>query len=102
MEAPHLIDPVARNFMYNTLQKCHVNRVTLYTIALNVGVFILFIGIFGGVLYYCYKTKPSDAELQQKILRDQQYILSKIRYYQGINADRKTSDITKLPVLEKY
>jgi hypothetical protein len=34
-------------------------------------------------LYYCYKRKPSPWELRQKMLKDQDYILSKIRFYQA-------------------
>ena len=39
----------------------------------------LFILIFGIGLYYCYKQKPSEYELHKKMLKDQQYILSKIK-----------------------
>jgi hypothetical protein len=102
MEAPRLIEPTARNFLACTLQKCHDTRVNIYTYALNTIVFFGFVLLFGGVLYYCYTNKPSDYEKQQRMLRDQQYIMSKIRYYQGMNNERKTSSITQLPTLEKY
>ena len=94
---PQLIDSSAKDFIYNTLQKCHYNRIKIYTFALNIGVFLLFVSIFGFTLYYCYKKKPSEEEARQKILRDQEYILSKIRFYQGENLAKKTSSITQLP-----
>ena len=97
--SPQLVDSSAKHFLYNTLEKCHYNRVKIYTIALNIIVFVCFVSIFGLTLYYCYKKKPSEEEAQQKLLRDQKYILSKIRYYQGENFNRKTSDITQLPTL---
>ena len=97
MDSARLIDPNARYFLYSTLQKCHDNRIKIYTTALNIGLLILFIGIFGVTLYYCYRKKPTEYELQQKIMRDQQYVLSKIRFYQSENMNRRASDITNLP-----
>jgi hypothetical protein len=99
METPRLIEPTARNFLSSTLQKCHDTRITIYTYAFNIIIFVSFVLVFGTALYYCYKNKPTEYEKQQQMLRDQQYILSKIRYYQGVQADRKTSSITQLPML---
>ena len=99
---PNLIDPMAKNFLFNTLQKCHDNRVKIYTWALNIGVLVVFVCIFGIVLYYSYKSKPTEYELQQKLMRDQQYILSKIRYYQGMKQEQQASNITSLPMMERY
>jgi hypothetical protein len=99
MDAPRLIESSAKDFLYSTLSKCHNNRVHIYTIALNIGVLIGFFLITFIILYYCYKKKPSEYEAKQKLLRDQQYILSKIRFYQGENIERRTSDITSLPIM---
>lgn len=99
MDIPRLIDNNARFYLYQTLQKCHENRVQLYTFALNVIVFIVFVIVTGSILYYNYKNKLTDEELQEKMIRDQQYILSKIRYYQAENQKKNTSDITNLPMM---
>lgn len=101
MDSARLIEPNARYFLYSTLQKCHDNRIKIYTTVLNISVFVLFIGCIGITLYYCYRKKPTDYELQQKIMRDQQYILSKIRFYQSENMKRNTSNITNLPFYMK-
>ena len=82
MDSPKLIDNGAINYMYDALQICHANRVKIYYIGLNVGVFVLFVLVVGLILYYCYKRKPSPYELKKKMLKDQEYILSKIRFYQ--------------------
>ena len=103
MDGPRLIESSAKNFLFNTLQQCHSNRVSVYYYALNIGVFLLFIGIAGFTLYYCNKQKMTDYEKQQKILHDQQYVLSKIRYYkeETKNAHQSTSSsITNLPFTE--
>lgn len=99
MNVTHLIDNNARFFLYNTLQKCHDNRVQLYSFALNIIVFILFVLIGGSILFYNYKIKPTYYETQEKMMQDQQYIVSKIRAYQMEKAKQKTSDITNLPML---
>jgi hypothetical protein len=104
MDNPRLIENSAKNFLFQTLQTCHYNRVSIYYYTLNIGILVLFFGIFGAVLYYSYKNKLTPYEMQQKMMRDQQYVLSKIRYFQE---DRKNmentqvSSITNLPYIQK-
>jgi hypothetical protein len=94
---PKLIDPYAIYHLNNTLSKCHNTRAQLYSWSLNIGIIIFIVAIIGTYIYYCYKTKPSEYEVQQKMLRDQEYILSKIRYYQNENVNKQVSNIDKLP-----
>jgi hypothetical protein len=96
---PNLIDLGVKDYMYSTLRNCHDYRTHIYSYALNIIVLFSFLGITGTVLYYSYKQKPTEYELKQKMLKDQQYILSKIRYYQNENQHRSVSNITKLPVI---
>jgi hypothetical protein len=98
MEDPKLIDNGAINYMYEALNICHSNRVKIYSIALNVGVLILFIVITATALYYCYKKKPTPYELKRKMLKDQEYILTKIRQYQGEKLRLSESLYDKIPV----
>lgn len=101
MFAPKLIDNNSRSYLVNVLQKCHDNRVNVYYYVFNLGIFISFILIFGFALYYCYTNKPSEYEKKQKMLKDQEYILSKIRFHQQIHQDKnqQMSNITNLPVV---
>lgn len=102
MENPRLIENSAKNYLFQTLQKCHNNRISIYYYLLNFGVLFLFVGIICLILYYCSKKKLSDYEKQQKMLKDQQYILSKIRYYQEDKKERQhsqVSGITDLPYI---
>ena len=102
MEAPNLIDHSAKYYLYNVLRKCHNNRVSIYYYVLNLGVLVVFLGITCAVLYYCNKEKMTEYEKQQKMLKDQQYVLSKIRYYKEENhkiQQSKMSPITNLPVI---
>jgi hypothetical protein len=104
MDGPRLIETSAQNYIFNTLQQCHSNRINVYFYALNVGVVVLLILVFGGALYYCSKRKISDYERKQNLLKDQDYVLSKIRFYQEDNKNIKqaqSSGITDLPFIEQ-
>jgi hypothetical protein len=88
--------------MFQTLQKCHSNRTTIYYYALNVGVLVAFIGLVGLVLYNAYKNKLSPYEQHEKMIRDQEYVLSKIRWFQEdrkVAHESELSSITNLPYL---
>jgi hypothetical protein len=81
MEYPRLIENTARHYLYHTLGQCHTYRVSIYSYVLNFGVFFILVLGLAAVLYYCYRGKMTDYEKEQKMYHDQQYILSKIRYY---------------------
>jgi hypothetical protein len=100
MLPPRLVDPYSVNYMMNTLQQCHSTRTNLYYHILNISVLVVFVLIVGTTLYYCSKDKLSDYEKKQKLLKDQQFIMSKIRFFQSENKeanDAKYSSITNLP-----
>lgn len=79
----HLIDQRIRSSLLNTLSGCHDTRVQLYTTAFNVTVLVVLVVGVALTLYYCHKRQPSAYETHQKLLKDQDYILSKIRFYQA-------------------
>lgn len=99
---PKLIEQGAYITMSNLLHKCHDNRVNIYLYLLNIGIFILFIVITGVILFYCHKTKTTPEENREKELKEQEYILSKIRYYKEHQRSiaSKTS-ITGLPTMDE-
>jgi hypothetical protein len=98
--APRLIENSAKNYLLQTLQKCHQNRTNIYHYAFNIGILVVFGGIVAMFLYNSYKNKLTPYEAEQKMLRDQYYVLSKIKWYQE---DRKktneshSTSITNLP-----
>ena len=100
MEDATLIEPSVKNYLFNTLQKCHSNRVNVYFYALNIVVLLIFALIVGFTLYYCYTQKPNEYEKQQRLIKDQEYVMSKIRYYQDqkkSNEETTFSSISNLP-----
>lgn len=98
---PRLVEPYAQFYLMNTLQKCHDYRTKIYSIILNVSVFILFIGSVSLVLYVCYKRQITPDEKHKRMIKDQEYILSKIRFYQNEREKKMSSRITELPTIQK-
>lgn len=102
MDAPHLIETTAKMYMSNVLNKCHENRVNIYLYTLNFSVLILFFLVLGLILYYCYHNKMTPEEIEQKKIKEQEYILSKIRYYKDHQRSISSrASITGLPMLDE-
>ena len=102
IQNPRLIEQGAYSYMSNILNKCHHNRVNIYIYILNIGVLILFFFVTFIVLYYCYKNKTTPEENQKKIMQEQDYILSKIKYYKDHQRSiASKSSITGLPTLDE-
>jgi hypothetical protein len=102
METPKLVDNSVKRLLSYSLQKCHTNRINIYSFAFNIFVLSFFIAFFGITLYYCYKKKPSLFDKECKMMKEQEYVLSKIRYYQQIKQHQKEtySKLTDLPIVE--
>jgi heme/copper-type cytochrome/quinol oxidase subunit 2 len=92
MEAPKLIENNIRFNIFNTLRMCHDTRSNIYVFIWNLSIFLIFITVFGFALYLCAKYKKSNVENRDKFIKDQKYILDKIRAMKELE-----SPITKLP-----
>jgi hypothetical protein len=99
--APRLIEAGAHGYMNEVLQTCHSNRVSIYLYALNIGVLVIFVGIVALILYYCHVNKPTPQESYQKQLKEQEYVLSKIRFYKDQQRNiASRASITGLPTMD--
>ena len=99
-ENSSLVEPDVRFFIENSLKKAHEYKMNTYSFFLNLGVVSLFILVFGGFLYYRYKSKPTPYEIQQKMKRDQEIIMSKIQMYQDDKKRGEYSGMTKIPFVD--
>lgn len=105
--APRLIDESAKYYLDGALKKSHQIRVKYHRIIWNGGLVFVFFSIVGAFLYYRYTHKPTKAEANYKLIKDQEYVLSKIRWFQEENrriqeaSNRRASgsEITGLPVV---
>jgi len=103
MEQPSLIEASTKNYLFNTLKQCHNNRINLYYYVFNISVFLIFVAIVGTLLYRRNTNKPTEYQRQQKLVHDQQYVMSKIRYYKEEVVDNENQHITRLtnlPVMQ--
>lgn len=98
MENAKLIESNARTYLCHTLNICHEKRIQLYLFVLNSIVIFCFIGVFGSALYFCYNKQITPYEKHNKQLKDQEYIISKIRHYQTEKYNQHES-LTNLPNL---
>jgi uncharacterized protein YpmB len=79
---PLLTEPGVKSYLNYALKQCHIIKINYYNTIYNITLFIIFIVILGGILYYKYKGKPTEEEKQQKNREKQQYILEKIKNFQ--------------------
>lgn len=93
---PKLVEYNARLHLSEGLTIFHNKKLVTNSIILNVVVFILFASFFGIVLYMNRKKKLSAYDQKLKDIKDQEYILTKIRHYQ-VNKKQINSPITNLP-----
>jgi hypothetical protein len=97
---PFLIEPGTKYFLNETLKQAHTFRVNHENTLINIGLFIIFLIILGGILYYKYKGRLTPEEKKRKEVEKQQYILSKIKNFQENKIRMQQQLITGLPQWE--
>jgi len=107
--APNLVDASAKIYLANALHKSHNIRVKYHSIIWNGGILFICLFFLGAFLYYRYTHKQSSIDRQYKLISDQEYVLSKIRYFQEQNRRIQESakitpgaEITGLPVKHDF
>jgi len=101
MDPPKLIEYGTMQYMQSVLSQCHKNRVSLYLYALNTGVFVFFGALVFVILYYSYKTRLTPEQAYQKRIREQEYVLSKIKVYKEHQHHiARSAGITALPITD--
>jgi hypothetical protein len=103
---PKLIDTSAIHYLDSALKKSHEIRIKYHHIVWNFGLVFVLVFCVGAALYYRYANRPTQDEANYKLIKDQEYVLSKIRYFQEqnqrINESNRLyvgSEISGLPVV---
>ncbi|NBX71357.1 hypothetical protein EBQ91_00375 [bacterium] len=96
MEYPRLVESNVKAYLYNTLNRCHEYKTSIFSWVFNISVFLGLVFIIGIILYLKRKRELPEWEKEAKMLQEQNYVLSKIREYQ-MDQKRQTSMITDLP-----
>lgn len=94
---PKLIEPGVKYFLNNVLKQSHIIKEKFYNTIFNIGMFIFFLLILGGILLYKYKGKLTPVEIAQKNKEKQQYILERIKNFQIAKQRAHQELITSLP-----
>ena len=103
---PNLIDTNTVQYLRGALKKSHEIRIKYHRAIWNFGIVFSFFFIVACFLYYRYKSRPTQKEANYKLIKDQEYVLSKIRYFQEqnqrINESKRIAggaEISGLPVV---
>jgi len=97
---PALIETGTKYFLKETLKNCNKKRTIYYNNLTNLGLFIGFVLIFGGVMIYKYKTRPNEETRKKKEELKQSYILTKIQSLTDAKHKEQNDSITNLPKFE--
>lgn len=104
MDTPNLVAPGVRSFMDYTLRNCRQMKDTYMTYSVNVGLTILFFGVVGMFLYFKYKGKPSQLEMEMKKREGHEYMMKKLGMHVATRQmanSANASVLTGMPIWEK-
>ena len=77
----HLTEQGIKQYFQDSFEKCKEYKLNYYTTVVNIGLFIVFILILGGVLYMKKKDKLTPQQKKKKEEEDRQYIIQKIKSF---------------------
>ncbi len=99
---PKLIDPHSLQYFHEILKKTHETRTKYHSIMLNIIILAVILAVFAGCIYYKYKTKRTPEQDRYKLMKEYDYVLSRIRFFQEQEQKMKQSAnlITNLPDVE--
>ena len=95
---PRLIEPGVKFFLNETLKNCHETKKKYFNQIVNIGLFILFIAIFGFILRVKYKGKLTPREKRIRDIKTQEYLVSKLKVMEVDRRRNRQDLITNLPV----
>ena len=100
-DRPKLVEPGVKYFFKNVLKSCNNFKQNNYNIYYNISLTIIFFLVLGIFLYSRYKGNLTKEEIYKKNLKDKQYIMSKLVYYNkhSLENQQRISNnmITNLP-----
>ena len=100
MNRPILTEPGVSYFLKETLKKCKIKKDVEMNNLMNLGLLITFITIASSLLYYKFKTRPTeeDREKLKRLKRD--YFVNRVRQLESKKAKQLQQSITNLPKFE--
>ena len=100
-DKPKLVDNGVKYFLREVLKNCHSYKQNNINIFYNITMFVLFVITLGIILLTRYKGNSMSRKYYEKSMKDKDYIMSKLVYYNRQNIDNqqriKNNMITNLP-----
>jgi hypothetical protein len=96
---PSLTEFKTKYYLRNSLIETRKFKDKYITIIVNIILFISFIGIIGGLLYYKYKGKTSYEEINKRQQQKKMYIFQKLQKYAHDKEKASQRLITNLPLV---
>ena len=88
-EKPKLVDNGVKYFFKEVLKGCHNYKQNNYNTYYNISMFLLFVVVLTSILYMRHKGNKSSAQYYEKSMKDKDYIMSKLIYYNRQNIDKQ-------------
>jgi len=100
MDKPILTEPGVTYFLKETLKNCKVKKIRQYNYLINLALLSFFVIISSTLLFYKYKTRPTDEDRVKKSQLKRDYFLNKVRQLEAKKAKIYDKKITNLPNFE--
>tara|TARA_B100001250_G_C19748444_1_gene766515 strand:- start:3 stop:350 length:348 start_codon:yes stop_codon:yes gene_type:complete len=97
---PTLTEPGVKYFLKETLKNCKIKKDLQFNMLMNLGLLGVFVIIVSILLYYKYKTRPTEEDRKKKKQLKRDYFVNKVRQMQAVKAKQLNEQITNLPKFE--
>ena len=97
---PTLTEPGVKYFLKETLKNCKIKKDLQFNMLMNLGLLGVFVIIVSILLYYKYKTRPTEEDRKKKKQLKREYFVNKVRQMQAVKAKQLNEQITNLPKFE--
>ena len=97
---PTLTEPGVKYFLKETLKNCRIKKDTEFNQLMNLALLTSFVVISSVLLYYKYKTRPTDEDRKKLKQLKRDYFVNKVRQLEAKKAKQLNQQITNLPLFE--
>jgi hypothetical protein len=97
---PSLTELTTKYYIRNSLKEVRQFKDKYITIFVNIFLFLLFIGVIGGLLYYKYKGKLTPQEKKVKEQEKKRYLFQKLHQLSYDKQKENQQLITNLPIIK--
>ena len=97
---PTLTEPGVKYFLKETLKNCRIKKNIEFNQLMNLALLTSFVVISSVLLYYKYKTRPTEDDRKKIKQLKRDYFVNKVRQLEAKKAKQLDRQITNLPQFE--